>query len=197
MDYTLQVGDISLYPPRNIGGKIVTYLMRSPTLLQDLLYIVAGLIDKSFKPVNSPYYHVTMAVPTDENPLRVAEQEKKVQYVNWNKDRQQIIFRRKDLTNQDKFLLNQAAADDLGKGYDILNILGKTLTWLTGIGFFAETFHTKGRAICDSRVTKWIRGVINEDWGGVSDNSMTTLIMYEWLLNNNNYEIVYIKIEEN
>ena len=195
VDYKPQVGDIVLMDSQKLGARIVKYLMRSPTVWQDLW---RKFVTHNLKFI--PYYHVAMIYGLKEDPSSIGysdwdiiEQQSKVQIKNWRPDNIQIIFRRKNVTPEYKSYLAQVSRDDLGKGYDILSIFGKTATWLTGIPFFAWFVQWPGAEICVNRVAMWHYKVFGEKFAQVTIADLTTQEMYEYLMKSFDYEVVYTK----
>lgn len=173
MNYIPRIGDIFLCDSDRTGAKIVKFFMTAPTVYQHIWRKIRGTQERV------RFYHAGLISGENE----IIEQQGKVQYGTVEKilSRKIIIYRMKNLTlEQKQQILNRAKAD-LGKGYDILQILGKTLTWLTGIKFFTVIAGklTPNQEICVTRVVAWFKDICDF---GVSDPSLaTTKIVDEYL----------------
>ena len=187
-DYTLTTGDIILVDSQKGGAKIVKFFMTAPTWVQYLWRAIRGTQK------HIPYYHVRMAIPTSTEPLRCIEQQAKVETRDWNPLSVQAIFRT-NLTEDQKVRLTLRSIEDIGQGYDILNIVGKTLTWLTGIKVFGRYLQWPRAEVCVNRVAYWYEKEVGETFGAVTHSEVTTQSMYESMLNNPKYTCVYQKTE--
>lgn len=168
----LQIGDIFLTNNYSIGAKIVMFLMQSPTVWQQIWRWYKGTLE----PV--AFYHAGMVLNENE----MIEQQGKVQIANVDKifKKDYVIWRNKDLTEENKIDLEGVAFDDLGEGYGVLECFGKLFTWLTGIKWFSKWFDMKDRAICVVRVAEWYSCIDLENFGVDDPNYITTKVLYEY-----------------
>lgn len=179
-----QAGDIFLCDSDRTGAKIVKFFMTAPTIWQHLW----RKITKKQQIVR--YYHAGMII-TD---ISMIEQQWKVQFGETPKimSRRISIYRKKGLTDLQRQEICDRAVEDLGKGYDIVQILGKTLTWLTGIPYFARWFGiiTKEQEICVTRVGEWYFPLCK--FGVKTQGELTTKIMDEYCASHlDEWELVY------
>lgn len=189
MGYEPQIGDIVLEDSNKTGAKIVKYFMRSKTLWIDLWRILTNKLEKV------QYYHVAMLLSNGfngfSNTATIAEQQWKVQLDDWNPNSRQIIFRKKDLKVEQQVSLKVIALNDMKKKWDVLNAIGKFLTWLTGIPLFARYVEFPGAEICVNRVASWYWKKDIDKFGVKNHSELTTHLLYKYLINNPNYEVVY------
>jgi len=164
---TYQAGDIYLVDSDHLGAKFVKFLMIAPTLWQYLWRCLPW-----FKQNKVIYYHAGICIGDN----KVIEQQGKCEYEDVydaiTKKKAYIVFRKKDLTKEQKELLVTRAKSRLGETYDILLILGKTLTWLTGIKWFARHIQSKNKEFCVTLVS-WIYLPI-ETFGKATHHEVTT-----------------------
>ena len=199
MEYKAQCGDIFLCDSDRTGAKIVKFFMTAPTVWQHLWRKFRGTQEIV------RYYHAGMILSDEQ----MIEQQGKVQYGKTQKilSRKISIYRYK-ISDQNNFyygipieqrikqlqdLLKNRAIEDLGKGYDILQIVGKTLTWLTGIKLFVRVLGgiTREEEICVTRDADWYWPVCQ--FGCKTKSELTTKIMDEYCLNHpEEWEVVYI-----
>jgi len=189
--YNPQIGDIILEDSNRTAAKIVKFLMTAPTLWHHIWRKIRGTQEKV------EYYHVAMMINNGFNSVTgqadTIEQQSKVKLSDWNPNVKQIIFRKTYLTKEDKEDLKQEALSDIGRGYDILNIFGKLFSWLTGIKFFARYIEWPKAEICINRVAYWYKVVLGEKFGAKTHSELTTYTLYKYLVNSDNYRIVYKK----
>jgi hypothetical protein len=149
MEYNAVLGDIFLCDSDRTGAKIVKFFMQSPTAVQQLWRYMTNTL----QPVR--YYHAGMVL----SDTQMIEQQSKVQYGDTQKilSRRITIYRKKNLSDEQKILLKERAIASLGKGYGIGEIMGKFLRWLTGIYWFEYIFGvlTREGEICDNRVGQY------------------------------------------
>lgn len=159
-------GDIFLCDSDRMGAKIVKFLMTAPTLYQ---YIWRA-IRHTQQEVR--YYHAGMMLNNEQ----LIEQQSKVQLAEAHKidARKVIVYRKKLLSDLAKKELIKVAQNDLGEGYGIISILGKTLTWLTGITLFERIIHRANEEICINRVCYWYQSAIGEKFGKKDYRESTT-----------------------
>lgn len=168
-----QSGDIFLVDSTKTGAKIVKFLMIAPTLWH-------WLFRKAFGGQNKvDYYHVGMVFND-----KVIEQQSKVEFEDIydaiTKKEHYVVWRRKNLSEEMKINLLNRATTDLGKGYDILLILGRTLTWLTGIKWFTRHIQSKGKEFCVTRVAGWYKEVVGTTFGCKTYHEVTTDIIDDY-----------------
>jgi hypothetical protein len=190
MEYTAQCGDIFLCDSNKTGAKIVKFLQQAPTIWQ----WIWRQIRHTQEPVR--YYHAGMILSDEQ----MIEQQWKVQYGDTQKilSRKIIIYRYKN-NNPKKFseryfqrVVKSRAEEDLGKIYDIPQLIGKTLTWLTGIKLFVRLLGglSKEEEICVTRIGDWYEGICN--FGVKTRSEITTKIIDEYCQNHpEEWEIVY------
>lgn len=179
-----KAGDIFLCDSDKIGARIVKFLMTAPTVWQYLYRAARG---KQKKP---RYYHAGMIL----NYEQLIEQQGRVQQDLLQKilSRDVVVYRLKRLDEAKAIKLCIAAQNDVGEGYDLPLIFGKTLTWITGIRWFTDFlgYLSKNEEICVTRVGKWYREIC--DFGVKDHAELTTLIMDEYCQKNPDWETVYI-----
>lgn len=184
MEYKAKCGDIFLCDSDRTAAKMVKFFMQSPTVWQQL----RRWVTKKLEPVR--YYHAGMIL----DDVTMVEQQSKVQYGDTQKilSRKIIIFRKKNLTEQQRFDLGEAARTDIGEGYGIISVIGKTLTWLTGLTLFEDFMHIGDSDICINRVAYWYWKSNGELFGQKNFKRTTTKTMDEYLIQKGNeWEIVY------
>jgi len=191
MDYVPQIGDIILEDSNKTAAKIVKFFMTAPTWYQ---YLWRAIIRKQ-DIVN--YYHVAMIINNGFSGFTgktdIIEQQTKVELADWNPKTHQIIFRKRNLTSEQLQTLKTIALEDIGRGYDVLNILGKTLTWLTGIQLFGRYLEWPRAEICINRVAYWYKEVLCVTFGTKTHTELTTHLLYLYLLQSSEYMLVYKK----
>jgi hypothetical protein len=183
-----ECGDIFLTDSDKFGPRIVKFLMAAPTLWQWLWRAARG----TQEPVR--FYHAGMLLSNE----KLIEQQWKVQYAPASKilPWTVVVYRCKTLAALDGIntdLIARRAIEDLDKLYDIPQLIGKTLTWLTGIKWFVRFLGwiSKEEEICVTRVAHWYSGICNF---GVKDHSeITTKIIDEYCrAHPEEWEIVYV-----
>jgi len=183
MNYIPEIGDIFICDSTRFGAKLVKFLQQEPTLW-------VWLYKKIFKiPLNEVlYYHAGMAISATE----LIEQQWTVQKDEVDKilTRDVVIFRKKNLTEEQKMILYNRAIEDIGKTYDVLLMIGKLLTWLTGIKWFLRIIQLSDKEFCISAVADWYT-YIKEYFGLSYKEEITTDILYEYLIGSSEWEIVY------
>ena len=180
MEY--KTGDIFLIDSEKTGAKIVKFLMTAPTIWQHIWRAIRD----SQEVVK--FYHVGMIY--DANVF--AEQQWKVQLTDIPNPTHFAVFRYKNLTEEQTKQLKHEVDKDVGKNWDILNVLGKTLTWLTGIRLFAQFIQWPQQEICVDRVAEWYYRVLRIKFGGFTIEEVTTHSMYKWLKSHSEYFEVLI-----
>jgi hypothetical protein len=184
MDYKAQVGDIFLCDSDRTAAKMVKFLMQSPTVWQQLW----RWMTKRLQPVR--YYHAGMILSQEQ----MIEQQGKVQYGETKKilSRRITIFRKTGLTFQQAVDVGEAGKGDIGEGYGIISVIGKALTWITGLTLFEDLMHIGDADICVNRVAYWYWKSNGELFGVKNFRRTTTKTMDEYLMQKENgWEVVY------
>lgn len=184
MEYKAKCGDIFLCDSDRGAAKMVKLLMQSPTVWQQIWRWAT----KRLQPVR--YYHAGLIL----NDLIMVEQQGKVQYGDTAKilSRRITIFRKTNLTEQQRFDVGNAAIGDIGEGYGVMSVFGKLFTWLTGIIWFEDIMHIGDADICANRVAYWYSKSNGELLGQKNFKRSTTKTMDEYLMKKENgWEIVY------
>lgn len=203
MNYIPQSGDIFLTDSMKLGARIVKFLQQSPTIYHQIWRWRKGTLEPVY------YYHAGMVL--DEN--TIIEQQWKVQKADIKKIflKDIVIYRFKKIEpnfftikntygrlikiHTNKAELYFRAINDLGEAYDIWQIIGKTLQWLTGIPFARWLGEmNKDTDICVSRVARWYSGIC--DFGVKSPSEVTTKILDVYCSNSDDWEVVYINTKE-
>jgi len=171
----LQTGDIVMTDSDKFGPRMVKFLMTAPTVWQHIWRKLRGTQEKV------KYYHLAMMLDK-ENKI---EQQWKVQIKAFGSvpSKGCFIARYKKATPLDFAKLRAASREDIGKNWDILNVLGKTLTWLTGIPLFAQFIQWPDQNICVNRVADWYNVVFKYKFGALTIEELTTHNMYKWIKN--------------
>jgi hypothetical protein len=187
MDYNAQCGDIFLCDSDRTGAKIVKFFMTAPTWY---IYLYR-MIRHTQQPVR--YYHAGMVLSNEQ----MIEQQGKVQYGQTQKilNRRITIYRKKNLTEEQKELLRTRAIAQLGQGYGIEDVIAHTLTWLTGIRLFTYIVGalSRNRDICVNRVARWYNHICNFD---LNWYEITTKTMDEYCQNHpEEWESIYVNGE--
>lgn len=176
MSVVIKPGDLFLIDSKKSGPKMVKFLMTAPTVWQHLWRKVRKTQEKVM------YYHVGMFADKDT----VIEQQWKVEYKNAQKvlgtKNNLLIVRMKNKTDADRARCVQIAKDDLGKNWDILNALGKFLTWLTGIPLFARYIQWPQQEICVCRGGYWWKRSFGEKFGVKTHSELTTHKMHKYIM---------------
>ena len=143
----LKTGDIFLTDSQAGYAIVVKFLMQAPTVWLWLWRKIFGGQNKV------RYYHAGMIYDF----ATLIEQQKIVEKdsVQTLEGKKVIFWRKKHLTVGQATKLQMLSEEDLGKGYDVKLIFGKTLTWLTGIKWFQRKLQSPGKEICVTRVAYW------------------------------------------
>jgi hypothetical protein len=184
MEYKARCGDIFLCDSDRTGAKIVKFLMTAPTIWQHVWRKIRGTQEIV------RFYHAGMIISNEQ----MVEQQWKVQYANTQKilGRKVIIYRNKNITEDGQWIFKGKAAEDIGKTYDIPQLIGKTLTWLTGIKLFVRFLGSwsNEEEICVTRVGDWYEGICN--FGVKTKSEITTKILDEYCQKHTDeWEIAY------
>lgn len=171
----IKPGDIFLVDSKKKGPKIVKFFMTAPTIWHHIWRKIRGTQEKV------EYYHVGMFMTQAE----IIEQQSKVVKKSSQKllftDDKVCIIRKKNLGNNQQLRLLEEALDDVGKSYDVVNCIGKFLTWLTGIPYFARYMETADDEICINRVAQWYKTACNETFGAKTHHELTTHKLYKYV----------------
>jgi hypothetical protein len=183
MNYEAKLGDIFLCSSDRVAAKIVKFFMTAPTWYQYLWRKIRG----TQQPVR--YYHAGMVLDNEQ----MIEQQGKVQYGQTQKilSRRITIYRKKNLTEEQKELLRTRAIAQLGQGYGIEDVIAHTLTWLTGIRLFTYIVGalSRNRDICVNRVARWYNHICDF---GLNWYEITTKTMDEYCKNHpEEWEIIF------
>jgi hypothetical protein len=113
---------------------------------------------------------------------QIIEQQWRVQYGETQKilSRRIIIYKYRTSEWETENQIKQRAIEDLGKLYDIPQLIGKTLTWLTGLKIFVRLlgYLSKEEEICVTRIGDWYDDIC--DFGVPTNSEMTTKIIDEY-----------------
>lgn len=188
----IQRGDLFLVDSDKTGAKIVKFFMTAPTWYQHLWRKIRGTQEEV------KFYHVGMFI--DRN--TIIEQQSKVIEKSSSKilstgDRVCII-RKVGITAEEKDELIRIAREDLGEGYDVVNCIGKFLTWLTGITLFARYVEIPNQEICVCRGAYWYRRALEILFGAKRHSELTTHKVYKYTdANPDELKIVYEGVPAN
>ena len=183
----LLTGDIILVDSDKSYAKVVKFLQQSPTLWHWIVGKIYELVSKKKAPKwlidEVDFYHVAMAL--DEK--RIIEQQGKVVIspASRLKGKRIRVWRNLGLSDIDRVTLISRSYQDLGKGYDVLLIFGKTLTWLTGLGFLSMVFQWPGVEICATIVAKWYWFI--DHFGRMSAETVTGDDIDDWCASHERY----------
>ena len=166
-------GDIFLIDSVASYAKVVKFLMQAPTVYQWAWRKMRGTQQEV------RYYHAGMLVSN----THVIEQQKIVELETVEAaflNKKHIVYRNPRLTMESRNRLKALAEDEIGEGYDILLIFGKTLTWITGLGFITRLVQWVDKEICVTRVAKWYQKVTGITFGKHSWHEVTTDNIDDW-----------------
>jgi len=155
------------------ASNIVKFLMQEKTLWLHVWKVI------TFQKLNEVrFYHVGMVLDQD----RMIEQQSKVKISDTSNifKKNYVIWRKKTLTEEDRNTLELLALNDLEEGYGVLECIGKTISWLTGIKWFCKWFDMKDNAICAIRTAEWYKLAVGETFGETNPNYLTTDKIDEW-----------------
>lgn len=182
----IEPGDFFLVDSKKTGAKWVKFFQTAPTWLQHLWRKLRETQEKVL------FYHVGMF--WDKSNL--IEQQGKVIKRSANKlldtDNEVLIVRLRNITQLGREKLIKVAEEDLGEGYDIVNIFGKFFSWLTGILLFARYLQLPNQDICVNRVGYWYKKALGVKFGAKTHSELTTHTLYKYVISHpNQFEIVY------
>jgi hypothetical protein len=171
----IKSGDIFLIDSDKTGAKMVKFLQTAPTVWQHLW----RTITKKQEVVK--YYHAGCFL----NPLQIIEQQSKVRIKESDdvlaSPNPKCFISCKLATEEQRTMFQTLVIKDVGLGYDVLNIFGKTITWLTGIKWFSQHVESKNKEICINRIGAWYKEYFNEDFGVKHHSELTTHTMYKYI----------------
>ena len=187
MPYEPLPGDIFLCDSQRTGARIVKFLQAEPTVWHYLLKVIRR------KPINTVrYYHAGMVLDSNT----AIEQQWKVQTrpVTDILNRDIIIYRHQDMVTSPEYQreLSERALQDTGKTYDIPQIVGKLLTWITGLKIFVRLLGaiSTENEICVTRVADWYWPLCH--FGVRTKHEVTTHILDEYCSSERQWAVVYI-----
>lgn len=188
MPQTVQIlpGDGFMVDSNKSGPKWVKFFMTAQNWIVHLW--------RKFKGTQEvvQYYHVGMF----ENADSIIEQQWKVRETSSDKllntSNKLMIFRKKSLDGYDRDYLVRLAKEDLGKGYDVLNIIGKTLTWVTCIPLFGMYLQWPGVDVCVNRYAYWMLRAFKDKFGQRTHSDLTTHELYKYIKSHpEEWEVVF------
>jgi len=183
---TFQTGDIFFVDSNKTGPKIVKMFQSAYTWVHYLWGKATGTLEKVL------YFHVGCF----SDSTNLIEQQGRVIVRSANKllstHNEVLVVRHRMLSgNERKYWLN-VAMEDLDEGYDIVNCIGKFLTWLTGIPYFAMYLQMPDQDICINRVAYWYKKTFQVTFGARTHSELTTHTLYKYIISHpNEWEIVY------
>ena len=178
-------GDIFLNDYDIFAAKVVKFLMKYPTIWHFLFGRFFG-----WEPDLVAFYHAGIVI----NNTAVVEQQWKVRIASVQHqilEKPCIVFRKPDLTMEQRYEIANEAICYEGKKYDWLLIFGKLLTWLTGLVWFERWLQIPGREMCCTLVAKVYHDVVGETFGKKTWHEVTTDDIDDYC-HKNGWEIVYI-----
>ena len=141
--------DIFLNDATFFFARVVKFLMKYPTLWHFLFGKIWG-----WKPDEVRYYHAGLII----DDRYVVEQQWRVRVAGINQvtEKKSIVWRRPEpLTRyEESAIMNELMSIGERQVYDWLHILGKFLTWLTGIKYFERHVQFPSREICCTLVAR-------------------------------------------
>lgn len=190
-------GDIFFTDSDKTGPKIVKFFMQSSTVW----HWVLGKILKRFFPdfvskhLISPVRMYHAGIFRDQT--NIIEQQWKIQdvpHANKILKNKHVIWRLKRLSDMQRRLIVQEAEKHVGQTYDVLLIVGKTLTWLTGIPWFVRHIQNKDKEICVTFVAYLYYWGCGYTWGRKEYSEVTTDVIDDFnVAHPDEWEIVSIK----
>lgn len=186
MKISILPGDFALVDSKKFCPKVVKYLMRSPTIWHDLFRMIIGKLEEPL------HYHALMLLSSDS----IIEQQSSVQVKSskklLNTNNNLFIFRIKNMNPVERNYLCSVAMNDLQEGYDIVNCIGKFLSWITGIKFFARYMQLPNQDVCINRIAYWALKALGETFGAKTHSELTTWSLYKYVIAHpEKFEIVY------
>lgn len=189
----IKPGDIFLVDSNRWYAKVVKFLNLTPTLWHYLWYKLLEALSDTSMIDEVRAYHAGIVL----NEFSVIEQQEKVQVKDLSKilKANPIIWQKITLTDDQRSHICAEAMLDIGKGYDGLLILGKTLTWLTGIKWFARKIQAKNKEICVTLVGKWYLKGCGERFNVKSYHLITTESIDSFCLSSNEWKEINVEGE--
>ena len=190
----IKPGDFFIVDSNRTGARIVKFLMTAPNMFVHLWRKIRGTQEKVF------YYHAGIF----SDPDNIIEQQKLTQEVSSSKllstGNNLLIFRVKNLNDEDRYNIVTSARETIGDFYGVVSCIGKTLTWITTIKWFARHIYWGRTNICINKACKWYLDAIEENFGSKYYHELTTHLVYKYVMAYpEKVEIVYkgIPREEN
>src|SRR3972149_1560744 len=182
----IQSGDFAIVDSNKTAPRIIKYLMRSETLWQDLYRMVTKTLEVPL------YYHALLFLNKDEIIEQQGEVQIKTSEKILNTGNRLFIFRKRNLGESERQILIAISKESLGQWYGVMSCIGKTITWLTGIKFFARYIHISKTEICINRVAYWYKRGIRENFGFKTHTELTTHSLYKYVISHpEKFEIIY------
>lgn len=184
----LQKGDIIFEDSEKTGAKIVKYFMRSPSLWHDLYRIITKKVKKC------EYYHPLMILNGNTN--EYIEQQFRVQKGQESAllapERHILVARKVGLSRSDKNRLQAIAEGNIGALWGILESVGKFLTFLTSIPYFARYLRWPNHHVSAVRVCQWLYETYGETFGMKTYGENTTKTMVDFIRSHpKQWQIIY------
>lgn len=171
----IQPGDVFLVDSNKTPARIVKFFQIAPTVWHWLWREFFGTNEKVF------YFHVGMFFDKNNTIEQQSVVIKRSSDKILNTGNKVFIFRKTEATDNDLKALQDISMSELNEGYDLLNILGKTLSWITGISLFGEYLQYPKAEVCVNRVAHWYREVYGEKFGNRTHSDVTTHEMYKYV----------------
>ncbi len=186
MKINIEQGDFFLVDSQKTAPKIVKFFQTAPTWVQHIWRKIRGTQETVY------FYHVGNFY----DPVTLVEQQGKVIKRSANKllstNNRLMIVRVKGITPSQQQRIIEVAMDDLGEGYDVLNIFGKLFTWLTGIPLFAMYVQWPNKDICVNRTAYWMKKALGITFGVKTHSALTTHKMYKYVISHpEKFDIIY------
>lgn len=188
----IQSGDMFLVDSNKSAPRLIKFLMTAPTVWHHLYRKFFGIQEWV------RYYHAGILMDKDT----IIEQQGEVQIKSseklLNTGNELFIFRRKYLTESDRQRILAVAKHSIGQWYGVVSCIGKTLTWITGIKFFARYIRIPTTEICINRCTDWYKRGIGETFGAKTHTELTTHSVYKYVMAHpEHFEVVFQGVPRN
>ena len=185
----LKPGDIAMNDrPNKKGVQIVKFFMTAPNFIVHLWRKINGTQEIV------RFYHPFIV---SNNITKVLEQQKYVQYSGVQKtifDRKHIVYRNKNLTDNDIDLLLNIAEEDIGQGWGVVHALGRFGTWITTIKWFVRYISMPTREVSAGRVARWYYEAFGEIFGENHYRYVTTHTIDKWCRSHpDTWEVISIR----
>lgn len=172
----IKPGDFFIVDSNRTGARIVKFLMTAPNMFVHLWRKIRGTQEIPL------FYHAGLFSDSDN----IIEQQKLTQEVSSAKllstGNKLLIFRLKNLTDADRHKLVTNARESIGDFYGILSCVGKTLTWVTTIKWFARHIYWKNTNICINKICQWALNSVRETFGTKHYHELTTHLVYKYVM---------------